>query len=66
MTREMEAIQYAESKNEVLGALEDTYQAMAKFISQTRLEKHKTCNALKKIEALISINIDKVSIDYAL
>ena len=38
-TREMETQHYTESKSEVLSALEETYNAMAKFIEQTNSEK---------------------------
>ncbi len=40
----------------------DTYDAMARFISKTKSEKSRTVGALKKLEALINVNFENVSV----
>ena len=59
-TKDLETQHFTESKSEVLTALEETYNAMAKFIEETNSEKVQSLNTLNKIEKLIDINVRKV------
>ena len=58
----MESLTKVDKRNEALSALGDTYDAMARFINRTRAEKNKTVGALKKLEALINVNFENVTL----
>jgi hypothetical protein len=58
----MESLTKVEKRSEALQALNETYDAMAKFINRTETEKMKSVDVLGKIEALVNLNFEHVNL----
>ena len=59
---EIDGLTMVEKRTESLQKVSEAYESMSRFLERTREEKGKTVDTLKKLDALIKINIESVRV----